>query len=95
MFWEGIPFGAGNLELPLCGIRGWIEPVDDRTALYVFADVAERPELYDFLLFASGVVREEAGVGILRGNMDGERDEGRDVANGIGAVGKGAGASEG
>lgn len=46
-------------------------------------------------MLTSGVVREEAGVGILRGNMDGERDEGRDVANGIGAVGTGAGAWEG
>ncbi len=69
-------FGAGNLELPPCEFRAWIDPVDVRTVLKLFTEPTESPELYDFL-FGSGVVREEEGVEILRGSMDGERDEAR------------------
>jgi hypothetical protein len=55
-------------------------------------EVTERPELYDFL-FKSGVVREEQGVEIFRGSMDGERDAERtsaDNGGGFGNTGVGA-----
>ena len=64
--------------------RGCIEPVDVRTVLKLLVEPTERPELYDFL-FGSGVVREDEGVEILRGSIDGERDEARNsVAKGNG-----------
>lgn len=53
-----------------------MEPVDVRTVLKLLVEPTERPELYDFL-FGSGVVREDEGVEILRGSIDGERDEAR------------------
>lgn len=69
--------GAGNLELETdWGIRGWMEPVEDRTVLKLFVELIERPELYDFL-FGSGVVLDEDGVEIFRGSIDGERDDAR------------------
>ena len=55
--------------------------------LKLLVDPTERPELYDFL-FASGVVRDEDGVEILRGSIDGEREEARvSDASGIGFIG--------
>lgn len=50
-------------------------------------DVTERPELYDFL-FRSGVVREDEGVEIFRGSMEGERDAERTSADNGGGFGK-------
>lgn len=45
----------------------------------------ERPELYDFRL-GSGVVREDEGVGIFLGSIDGEREEVRLEISGCGGV---------
>lgn len=58
-----MPFWAGRC----------IEPVDVRTVLKLLTELMERPELYDFR-FGSGVVRDEEGVEVLRGSMDGERE---------------------
>jgi len=46
----------------------------------------DSPELYDFL-FGSGVVRDDDGVEVFRGNIDGERDEERTSAAGGGGGG--------
>jgi len=82
--WRDKAFGAGNLELPVWGFRAWIDPVDVRTVLKLLVEPTERPELYDFRL-GSGVVREEDGVEIFRGSIDGDREEARtSVGNGIG-----------
>ena len=44
--WRFRALGAGNLELEAdWGIRGWIEPVEDRTVLKLFVEFMERPEL--------------------------------------------------
>lgn len=44
--WRFRAFGAGNLELEAdWGIRGWIEPVEDRTVLKLFVEFMESPEL--------------------------------------------------
>jgi hypothetical protein len=67
--------GAGNLEPP-DALRGWIEPVDVRTVLKLVVEPTESPELYDFR-FGSGVVRDEDGVEILRGSIEGDREEAR------------------
>jgi len=57
--------------------------------LKLLVEPMERPELYDFL-FGSGVVREDEGVEILRGSMDGERDDARtSVARGNGFIADG------
>ena len=59
-------------------------------------DVTERPELYDFLFTKckSGVVREEEGVVIFRGSMEGERDAERRSADNGGGLGNTGGAGE-
>lgn len=49
-------------------------------------EVADSPELYDFR-FGSGVVRDEEGVEIFRGSMDGERELGRKSADNGGGFG--------
>lgn len=75
--------GAGNLEPP-DALRGCIEPVDVRTVLKLVVEPTDSPELYDFR-FGSGVVREEDGVEILRGSIEGDREEARtSVATGSG-----------
>jgi len=56
-----------------------MDPVEDRTVFRLLAELTERPELYDFL-FGSGVARDEEGVEILRGNMDGDREDARTSA---------------
>jgi hypothetical protein len=91
--WRFRAFGAGNRELDSCELRCWAGTADVRAAvvLKLALDVTERPELYDFL-FKSGVVREEEGVVILRGSMEGERDAERmspDSGGGLGNTGAG------
>jgi hypothetical protein len=54
--------------------------------LWLVVEPTERPELYDFLVVTSGVVREEQGVEAFRGIMDGERESGRRSMGGGGAV---------
>ena len=66
-------------------MRGWIEPVDDRMVLKLLVDPTDSPELYDFRA-RSGVVRDEEGVEILRGSIEGERDEGRLSVRGRGLI---------
>lgn len=39
-------------------------------------EVTDNPELYDFL-FGSGVVRDEDGVDVLRGSIEGDFDVAR------------------
>lgn len=68
-------FGAGNRDVDAdCGmLRGCIEPVEVLTVLKLSDDPTESPELYDFLLFMSGVVRAEEGVtDAFLGIMDGD-----------------------
>lgn len=76
-----------------CELRCPTEAVDVRTAvlLKLPLELTERPELYDFL-FGSGVVREELGVEIFRGSIEGERElERTSAANdgGFGSTGAG------
>jgi hypothetical protein len=81
-------FGAGNRELQSCELRWGTDATEVRTVvLRLPLDVTERPELYDFL-FRSGVVREEEGVEIFRGSMEGERDAERTSADNGGGFGK-------
>ncbi len=77
--------GAGNLELPLCGSLGCIDPVEVLTVLKLVEEPTDSPELYDFRL-GSGVVLEEEGVEALRGNIDGDRDDERISAVGSDGV---------
>lgn len=92
--WVESGFGAGNRKLAICELRCWADAVDVRTVVLRLAlEATERPELYD-LRFKSGVVREEQGVEILRGSMEGERDAERtsaDNGGGFGRPGAGAG----
>lgn len=71
-------------------LRGWREPVEVRTVLKLLVEVMDRPELYDFLL-NSGVVRDEEGVDVFRGSIEGERDEARRSDVGRGWVDTGGG----
>jgi hypothetical protein len=66
--------GVGNLELEIFGgSLGCKDPVDVLAVLKLAFEPMERPELYDLRLI-SGVVREDDGVGVFRGSMEGERD---------------------
>jgi hypothetical protein len=63
-----------------------MEPVEVLTVLKLVVEPTERPELYDFL-FGSGVVLDEDGVEVvLRGSIDGDRDEARTSFGGSGVV---------
>ena len=58
--------------------------------LKLVVDPIDRPELYDFLLFTSGVVRAEEGVRDgLRGIIEGDRDSARIFNEGGGGGGGG------
>ena len=57
--------------------------------LKLAVDAIESPELYDFRLLTSGVVRAEEGVrDALRGIMEGDRDSAR-MSNEMGGGGGG------
>lgn len=58
-----------------------MDPTDVRWVLKLAFEVAESPELYDFLL-GSGVVRCEEGVEVLRGIIEGDRELGRGSLDG-------------
>lgn len=61
--------------------------------LKLAVDPMESPELYDFLLLMSGVVRADEGVNdALRGIMEGDRDSAR-TSSDIGGGGGGTLAS--
>lgn len=66
----------GNLDEDVRGgARGWIDPVDVVRVLKLLVDPIDSPELYDFLLLMSGVVRAEDGVrdgfrGIIEGDLE-------------------------
>jgi hypothetical protein len=90
--WRFRAFGAGSREPAPWGFRcGTDVVVEVRIVVLKLAlEVTERPELYDFR-FRSGVVREEEGVDIFRGSMEGERDERPSPSNGGGFGNSGVG----
>jgi hypothetical protein len=81
--WRFRAFGAGSREPAPWGLRcGTDVVVDVRiVVLRLPLDATERPELYDFR-FKSGVVRDEEGVDIFRGSIEGEREERPSADNG-------------
>lgn len=79
MFCRVRALGAGNLDVdwPIWGMRGAIEPVEVRTVLKLAAEPVDNPELYD-LRWISGVVRDDEGVAVaFRGIIEGEREDAR------------------
>lgn len=69
--------GAGSLEVE----AAWptlrcVDPIDVLWGLKLVLEATDRPELYDLRLLTSGVVRNDDGVEVFRGIIDGDREAG-------------------
>lgn len=57
--------------------------MDVLAVLLLVLELTDKPELYD-LRFMSGVVRDEEGVDVFLGSIDGDRDDGRPASTSSG-----------